>query len=139
MKSIEEDNAGALTTSCPPDSVGGRYAGASRPLQTPISTSTNSNIRSSPGRLPSLPSSGGFRLQPRRHIPALARPSPSRNVPREINWASSTSSRGRKRGAQTLASTQSGSSFMIPRVLFTSDCDSTGLSTGSNNPSTECT
>eukprot|EP00536_Pseudo-nitzschia_multiseries_P000051 jgi/Psemu1/282049/fgenesh1_pg.2_\ len=95
---------------------------SSKPVNS-ISTNSNSipasneshNMTSSPDQnnTQSLPSLGGFRLQPRKSISLKATPPPRK--------FSSCSSRGRKRGAQTMVSTlQSGSSLAAPKALLPS-------------------
>ena len=61
----------------------------------------------SPDHGPPLPCMGGFRLQPRKNITNLTSYSPSR---------SSVSSRGRKRGAQTMVCTLDSPSVGFPRA-----------------------
>mmetsp|Transcript_41107 Transcript_41107/g.44580 ORF Transcript_41107/g.44580 Transcript_41107/m.44580 type:complete len:694 (+) Transcript_41107:141-2222(+) len=83
-----------------------------------ISTRSFPRINLSPNRAPPLPSSGGFSLQPRRNIPIMS-PSPSSHASQRNNGGSSASSRGRKRGSQSLASSALSSYYStVPRALF---------------------
>lgn len=68
-------------------------------------------LRSSPGRAPTLPCTGSFRLQPRKNIPNLTNHS---STP-----SSSASSRGRKRGPQTMTSALGSPSVGLPEAVFT--------------------
>ena len=83
---------------------------------TTISTSTSPchspgpSMNLSPDRAPPLPSTGGFRLQPRKNSLNLAIPSPS--------IGSSSSSRRRKRGAQTMTPTFGSSNSTVPKYPF---------------------
>jgi len=83
-----------------------------------ISTRPFPRINLSPDRAQPLPSSGGFSLQPRRNIPIMS-PSPSSHSSRRNNGGSSASSRGRKRGSQSLVSSALSSYYpTVPRALF---------------------
>eukprot|EP00537_Pseudo-nitzschia_pungens_P011129 CAMPEP_0172387432 /NCGR_PEP_ID=MMETSP1061-20121228/4730_1 /TAXON_ID=37318 /ORGANISM="Pseudo-nitzschia pungens, Strain cf. pungens" /LENGTH=578 /DNA_ID=CAMNT_0013117061 /DNA_START=362 /DNA_END=2098 /DNA_ORIENTATION=- len=71
-------------------------------------------MASSPERTPTLPSTGGFRLQPRKNIPLHQTPPPARSF-------SSCSGRGRKRGAQTMVTMLHADSHLAaPKPLFAS-------------------
>lgn len=110
-----EANSGIPTnTSSVTRSFGGTNSGSS--------SSCCMNL--SPDRALPLPSSGGFRLQPRKNIPHLASPSPALGF-------SSSRNKGRKRGAQTMVSTTLGGSIAFPKALYPS-ASSAAIDIGSN-------
>jgi hypothetical protein len=84
-----------------------------------IIASTRPHMNLSPDRsaLPLPSSMGGFSLQPRRNVPNLTRPSPSRHT---SSLRNNNGGRGRKRCSQSLASSPALSTYysVPPRALF---------------------